>query len=397
MNMILKNQSSGRRLFIWGSLIFLFGYFIQAWPLLAADYSNENFNLAWQNRRQIEAESWAVKGKQPANLDLYADDFHSSWKVWINRTFNNDLGQPARAPGTVFSLPSQEEKTALTKAGRFNKFHLSGSLEYIKSPTGADFTNTMRRGIFKYPQEVSALLACIQAPMNASVISFSEFLNISLLAKAGFEFSLSRKFAIGLLYSYLGTHTITGDWQGATLSPGSGDILYYNQHYYADLSGKSEAKAYFLTGSFFLIPDMDLSIPSFEFMFGIGLNHTKLDYAGYSLGFPDLTSAFYPALAQLDGDEKTITKDSLSYLFSMDIIILGRNLFRSHWSLSLGTSYIIAPVKIPPVQIIYSHCSGLNSSGIRSDIQVIPLTISLPGGSINFGGLTVGLKSGFHF
>jgi hypothetical protein len=357
MNMILKDRLSGRIIIALGALILFFSLFIQVWPLLAADNKNSgNFSLRGQNRSKIDVESSAVKGKQITDVALFGDDFHLCWIGQMNPTAIYDTSQLDKSPAEAFSSQSQEKKTRLSKAGRFNRFHLSGSLEYIQSPTGGDLTNIMRQGIFEYPQEVASLMSGIPAPMAASVISFSERSNIHLITKVGFEFSLSRKFAVGLLYSYLGTHTITGDWQGVTLVPDTGHVRYFIQQYCASISGKSEASAYFLTASFFLIPALELSIPSFEFMVGVGLNHTKLDYAGYSLGFTYLAQLFYPNRPQLDGNEKTITQNSPCYLFSMNIIIFGRNLLINHLSLSVESSYIIAPVKNPPIQIIYDHC-----------------------------------------
>jgi hypothetical protein len=193
------------------------------------------------------------------------------------------------------------------------------------------------------------------------------------------EYSLSKNFALGIAYSPLGEH-------GA-----SGRHIIPNKYYWGGdaetyISGFYSGQVYFLTASYFPIPDAFLRKLTFKIMTGIGYGRVKMDFHGSEFEYYyENQSPYFPM------DQKRFSKNALAALLSTELIYF----FNKRWTLGINADYKYVPVKTDrfPIDCYYFYWDNLYADEMRHEA----LHVDMPGKAWNLGGLGFGLNFGFHF
>jgi hypothetical protein len=193
------------------------------------------------------------------------------------------------------------------------------------------------------------------------------------------EYSLSRKFALGLAYAPLGEHTVSG----RQVIPGKDyRDSYLPETYFV---GSYHGRMFFLTASYFPIPDAFLKKTSVKVTAGIGFGKLAMDYYGaqYDSSYQD-SSPYNPV------DKKSFSKSGAGALLCAELIYF----FNRHWSLGINADYKYVPLRCFGVTIDCPYWYYAHSGG---SMQFDALTVHIPSHTYNLGGPGIGLHFGFHF
>ncbi len=206
------------------------------------------------------------------------------------------------------------------------------------------------------------------------------------------DYSLNNTLAVGLAYSPLGQHGASGrqvvrgldyreEWDAqAGLSPREYVVTY--------IVGFYEGRSYFLSVSYFPVPDAFLKKQTIKATGGIGYIRTKFDFYGTEWEHSyDETSDYFPV------DHRRFSKDSFGILLSAELI----HFFNRKVSIGLNVDYKHIIVKTDGFSIDshYSYYDGSPYNG--GERREGALTVEIPGYRWQPGGFGFGLNIGLHY
>jgi len=263
------------------------------------------------------------------------------------------------------------EPAAPRKRGRF---HLSVIPGYFRSPSAGQIGDLMRGIGFNSAVTYSGGWFGSGSSTTAYPLTTKD--TMLFIKDVRLEYSLSRAFALGVSYSPLGRHTVTG----RHVILGKDYRYYYPPETY--LVGSGEGKTIFLTASLFPVPDAFLKKLTFKLSAGIGYADVRLDYTGSQFAYAYEDPA-WPA------DRKSASRKGLGGLLAAELIYF----FNPHWSLGLNGDFKYVPVVIGGFAI---DCPYLCYE-VASAVRLESLRIDIPAKTSNFGGWGIGLNFGYHF
>jgi hypothetical protein len=162
-------------------------------------------------------------------------------------------------------------------ADKYCRLHLSLGLGYFRSSGTSQLKNLIKDIGFTASESITF--------GNTVIIEYPDVMhNPTLLFNdIKVEYSLSRKFALGLVYAPLGEHTVSG----RQVIPGKDYRDSYLPETY--FIGSYRGRMFFLTASYFPIPDAFLKKTSVKVTAGIGFGKLAVDYYGaeYSSSYQD--------------------------------------------------------------------------------------------------------------
>jgi hypothetical protein len=279
------------------------------------------------------------------------------------------------------ALPEKavEEPSQPIKSESYSRFHLSLVPGYFRSSGLNQLGDLMRDVGFSGVETYSGLF-------GSGTTEYPDTINTPdfYVKDVKIEYSLSRKFALGLAYCPLGEHAVSGRHRisGKDFRPDYFPLTY--------LVGSYSGHVFFLTASYFPIPDAFLKKFSVKLTAGFGYGKMRMDYYGSEdeYGYQDLVSSPY-----FQTNKKSFSKNGVGALVSAEAI----HFFNPHWSLGINADYKYVPVHIGgfALDCPYSYYDASPASGgsIRYDV----LRVDIPSRNYNFGGLGIGVHFGFHF
>jgi hypothetical protein len=258
-------------------------------------------------------------------------------------------------------------------ADKYCRLHLSLGLGYFRSSGTSQLKNLIKDIGFTASESITF--------GNTVIIEYPDVMhNPTLLFNdIKVEYSLSRKFALGLVYAPLGEHTVSG----RQVIPGKDYRDSYLPETY--FIGSYRGRMFFLTASYFPIPDAFLKKTSVKVTAGIGFGKLAVNYYGaeYSSSYQD-PSPYNPV------DKKNFAKSGAGAFLCAELIYF----FNRHWSLGINADYKYAPLRSSGVTLDCPYWYYANSGGPK---QFGVLTVQIPSRTYDLGGPGIGLHFGFHF
>jgi len=279
------------------------------------------------------------------------------------------------------ALPEKavEEPSQPIKSEPYSRFHLSLVPGYFRSSGLNQLGDLMRDVGFAGVETYSSWIGS-STTKYPNTINTSDF----YVKDVKIEYSLSRKFALGLAYCPLGEHAVSGCHRisGKDFRPDDFPLTY--------LIGSHSGHVFFLTASYFPIPDAFLKKFSVKLTAGFGYGKMRMDYYGSEdeYGYQDLVSSPY-----FQTNKKSFSKNGVGALVSAEAI----HFFNPHWSLGINVDYKYVPVHIGgfALDCPYSYYDASPDSG--GSMRYDALHVDIPSRNYNLGGLGVGVNFGFHF
>jgi len=199
------------------------------------------------------------------------------------------------------------------------------------------------------------------------------------------EYSFSRKIALGLSYSPLGSHRVAG----RTVIPDK-DYRWPDFQPESYLNGKYKGNAYFFTASYGPLPDAFLKKTAFKL--------------GVGAGYANVSGAFLASLYTLYGEEQEnnpyymidrtdFTRHVLCFTTFGEFLYF----FSKKWSLGLNVDYKYVPCRWKASQLEAPFWYYPASQFQGGTLVYESFTVNIPSGRFNAGGFGVGVNFGFHF
>jgi hypothetical protein len=188
------------------------------------------------------------------------------------------------------------------------------------------------------------------------------------------EFSISKHFALGISYSPIGLHKVSGrkvmphmDWR---------NYIEEESFLYGEYSGN----IYFLKGSFMPIPDAFLNKNAIKLGAGIGYGIVNVEF---------VTSIYKYSLDD-HIDKKKLSFNPLSFVLFGEI----NHFFSKNWSIGINADYKYTQFHIDSFQLEAPYQYFKEYSG---NLIFDSETIHIPSQRINAGGFGFGINFGVHF
>lgn len=207
-----------------------------------------------------------------------------------------------------------------------------------------------------------------------------------------FDYSLNNIFTAGMAYSPLGEHGASGRYvlRGLDYREFIDEEIGQKPYEYVDtyIIGFYKGHAYFLTASYFPVPDTFLKKQTVKATVGIGYVRTMFDFYGSESEYGyDYASDYFPV------DHKNISNGSLGVLVSAELM----HFFNKRVSIGINADYKYVPVKTSGFSI-NSHYSYFDASPFEGgERRQGALHVDIPERTWNLGGLGFGVSMGLHF
>lgn len=329
-------------------------------------------------------ESVEMEGKAPQEIDAILIKLDR--KARFSQRQPQDTLKPGPTPEKSKTGQKKENESTLTGNARF-----AGSLpQKTASAKFSRFHLTYRPGFFRY-QSASRCMTLFEEigfgdTKPAYEFSFFEFSFGPVPAtdypksdkNSGWTFedirldySITRKFAVGVGYSSSGQQKVDGYRYIPIIRAGES---YYSELY---LSENFSGKLYYLQFSWMPVPDAFLRKASFMLGGGVGLSQSKISLMTSKSSYEDRP------------DRKDLSKSAIALIGTAEF----NYFFTRYLSLGFGAENRYVPVKVESCRLIgryYDLDESLNL--IESTIPV-----DIPGHTVNSGGFRFGLQAGFHF
>lgn len=260
------------------------------------------------------------------------------------------------------------------KSSRFKRFHLTGGPSYYKSQSTGVFKKLLNRSGFGDIEPAKGIsffgfdfgsTESNDFPMVMSdpKISFGDFC---------LEYSVSKKFMIGIGSSYLGRHEVHG----------YRFILLYD-NYYSEMFLRSEFSGnfYYMSGAWMKMPDAFIKKTAVKIGGAVGFSSTSTNYKLSQHQDSDYSGR--------EG-EKGVDKKS----FALMVFVELKYFLNQTWSVGLNMNYRHIPVKIPKVHLSSEYLSEIAENG---DWIYEPIQVDIPESKISSGGIGVWINLGIHF
>lgn len=265
---------------------------------------------------------------------------------------------------------SSPQKTVLAK---FSRLHLTYRPGYFRSQGGNRYKSLFKEigfGDTKPAHEVYFLWAYFG---TAPAADYPQLVRNSTITfeDVRVDYSITRKFAVGVGYSSLGQHKVEG--YGCIPINRGGESYYSELYLHENFSGK----LYYVQFSWMPVPDAFLKKVSFLLGAGAGLSHSNINYRTSKSSYED------------NPDRKVFSKNAIALMGTAEL----NYYFNRHWSLGFSAEYRYAPVKVEPFRL----------NGFYYDLDEFKnliestMPVNIPGHTVNSGGFRFGLNAGFHF
>jgi hypothetical protein len=256
---------------------------------------------------------------------------------------------------------------------KFSRFHLSYRPGYFRSQIGNRNTRLFKEIGFGDTKPAHgiyflwAYVGTVPATNYPKLVrnSTTTFEDIRL------DYSISRKFAVGIGYSSLGHQKV----EGYKYIPiyRNGESHYSELYLHENFSGK----LYYVQFSWMPVPDTFLNKASFLLGAGAGLSHSNISYMTSKKSYEN------------NPDKKAISVNAIALTGTAEFIYY----FSRHLSLGFGAEYRYAPVKVKSFRLVGSYYD-LDEFG---DLAESTMSVDVPSHTANSGGFRFGLSAGFHF
>ncbi len=296
-----------------------------------------------------------------------------------------EAGSPPAAPEESKPAEKEANPPVSEKSGqvsirtisveKYSRFHLSLGPGYFLSSGTGDLENLIRDIDFTGTRSRSAWI------FGSTTIKFPRVEHDArlLLNDLMIEYSLSRKFALGLAYVPLGEHSVSG-WRTI---PNKDFRSYYLPETF--FNGSYKGDLVFLTASAFPIPDAFLKKTSLKLTAGVGLAKWTMEYSGSDYEYFNNSNSIV--------NTKSFSKSGVGALLSAELVYF----FNPHWSLGVNAAYKYIPVRCSGFSIDcpYSYYDAAPSDG--GSLIYDSLRVDIPSRKYNLGGLGIGFHFGWHF
>ncbi|HUU04607.1 MAG TPA: hypothetical protein VMZ49_01900 [Patescibacteria group bacterium] len=260
--------------------------------------------------------------------------------------------------------------------GKYSRFHLSLAPGYFRSSGVSQLGNLIRDIGFAGSKSLGDWFGS-----GATIIEYPHVMKdpVLLIKDIGVEYSLSREFALGLAYAPLGEHTVSG-WRVIPGKDYRPDTFPQTQ-----FVGSYRGRIFFLTASYFPVPDAFLKKTSVKLSAGIGYGKMAMDYYGctYDTSYQDTSP-------DQGVDRKSFTKSGAGALLVAELM----HFFNPQWSLGISADYKYVPLRCGGYAI---DCPYWYYAYHGGPMQFDALTVDVASRTYNLGGWRIGLLFGFHF
>jgi hypothetical protein len=185
------------------------------------------------------------------------------------------------------------------------------------------------------------------------------------------EYSISKQFALGFMFSFLNKVRS----QGAIIYESS------DENYGGYILGESKGSIYYLTAAYMPAVGTTNNISPFKLGAGVGLSAINLDFRTDNSSFGG-----YPSV---EFDNISFSNNFLAFIAFAQYDYY----FNRHLSVGINIDYKYVPVRVEAFQL---HCSyGCIVNGQYQEFY--SSVIDFPGHKVNFGGFGYGFSFGIHF
>jgi hypothetical protein len=304
-----------------------------------------------------------VAGELPQNLKILPS---TPTKEEYKAVEKETPAAPSKELANYLSLHAKPEKT--------NRFHFSFTPGYFNSSGLGKLQGLLKNIGFGGTESYSGLFGpvTIEYPHRVKGPYF-------YIKDVKIEYSLRKKLALGIAYSPLGKFGASGRHVISYK-----DYWGYDAETYTYINGSYSGQIYFLTASYFPLPDAFLRKLTFKITTGIGYGRVKMDFYGSEFEYYyENQSPYFPM------DQKSFSKNVPAALLSTELIYF----FNKRWTLGINADYKYVPVKTErfPIDCYYYYW---DNSYERHDEA---LRVNIPNQTWNLGGLGLGINFGLHF
>jgi hypothetical protein len=324
-----------------------------------------------------KSETLDIEGRSPEDIRMILDRLRSQARSSEIRSEIPDKDNVERAKDTesVRTGPSDSKHLFSQKAAspKFSRFHLTYRPGYFRSQGGNRYMSLFKEigfGDTKPAYEIyffgvyfgTAPAAAYPQLVQNSTKTFEDF---------RVDYSITRKFAVGVGYSSLGQHEVEG-YRYIPINRG-GESYYSELYLHENFSGK----LYYVQFSWMPVPDAFLKKASFLLGAGAGLSHSNINYRTSKSSYED------------NPERKVFSKNAIALMGTAELSYY----FNRHWSLGFSAEYRYAPVKVEPFRL----------NGFYYDLDEFKnliestMPVNVPGHTVNSSGFRFGLNAGFHF
>lgn len=260
-------------------------------------------------------------------------------------------------------------------SGKYCRFHLSLTPGYFRSSGKSQLGNLIRDIGFSGSESLGSWFGSAE-----TVTDYPDVMQDTVLfiEDVKVEYSLSRKFSLGLAYAPLGEHTVSGrreipdkDYRPAFL-PATFFV------------GSYRGRIFFLTASYFPIPETFLKKTSIKLTAGVGYGKFAMDYYG-----TNYASSYQDSSPDSLVDKKSFSKSGAGVLLSAELLYF----FNPHWSLGIYADYKYVPFRCGG---FFIDCPYWYYAYSGAPISFETLHVDIASRTYNLGGPGIGLNFGFH-
>ena len=328
-------------------------------------------------------ESVEMEGKAPQEIEAILIKLDG--KARFPQRQPQDTLRPVPTPEKGKTVQKKENESTLTGEARFagsspqktasakfSRFHLTYRPGYFRSQGGNRYTSLFKEigfGDTKPAHEICFLWTCLG---TAPAADYPQLVQNSTITfeDVRVDYSITRKFAVGVGYSSLGRHEVEG-YRYIPINRG-GEGYYSELYLHENFSGK----LYYVLFSWMPVPDAFLRKASFLLGGGVGLSQSKISLMTSKSSYED------------NPDRKDFSKSAIALIGTAEF----NYFFNKHWSLGFGAEYRYVPVKVESCRLTGRYYD-LDEFG---DLIESTIPIDIPGHTVNSSGFRFGLNAGFH-
>lgn len=290
----------------------------------------------------------------------------------VRKNKEDNLGKNENAPKSVNPVTSIDPPKS--SGPKFNRIHISLRSGYFASQGAADTVNFFERIGFGDTKPGGNLTFLWFSFGSYGPTEFPQINEkpVIYFSDIRIDYSLTRKWALGIGYAPLGKHSVCG-YKLILVNRGGG--AYYSDLY---LKENYSGEMYYLSGSWMPIPDAFLKKVGFKLGVSAGISDIRLNYE---------TSKW--ECSDSEGESINFSKKGLVLAGYAEIDYY----FNKRWSLGVNAEYRYMPIRVEGTQIT-GYYDDLNE-----DMELINsfMKIDIPEHNMNLGGFRFGINFGIHF
>ena len=330
-------------------------------------------------------ESVVLEGRTPEEMKLILKKLNarSRFPQNVPKTFQESIlkqiqKSTEKGQGKIGDKPKSPHSSTSVKPPKFSRpefsrIHLSYRPGYFRSQIGNRNTHLFKEIGFGDTKPAHGIYFLWAYFGTAPATHYPKLVRKSTKTFEDFrlDYSITRKFAVGVGYSVLGDHKIDG-YKYIPIDR-DGESYYSELYLHENFAGK----LYYVQFSWMPVPDTFIKKVSFLMGAGAGLSHFDINYMTSKSSYEN------------NPDRKAFSKKAVALIGTAEFIYY----FNRHWSLGLGAEYRYAPVKLESFRLVGSYYD-LDELG---ELIESTMCVNVPSHRANSGGFRLGLTAGFHF